>query len=128
MSVQITLRNTHQLTLDDLVGLVPTSPAAVELAELRARPLPCTVESFTALDSMAEGTALVPREITAETGHKAGMIGDFHETITLECLPCEGEGCESCHGPGQHRCHIPVSWSTIKAIHRKVVEIAEGCQ
>ncbi|TFH86624.1 restriction alleviation protein, Lar family [Billgrantia azerbaijanica] len=78
--------------------------------------------------SLPEGMALVPRSITAETGHKAGMIGDFHETITLECRHCEGEGCEECHGTGQHRRNIPVSWTTIKAIHRRIVELSEAHQ
>lgn len=129
MSIQITLRNTHQLTLDDLVDLVPTSPAAKELAELRARPLPGTVESFTALDSTARSMALVPREITAESGHKVGMIGEFHEEVLVRCPDCDMDqpdpDCEICDGIMEYTETVAVSWTTIKAIHRRIVELSE---
>ena len=89
-----------------------------------------------------EGMALVPREITAETGHKAGMIGDFSETVTMQCEICEGVGtiderlggeafsdpaatCPDCEGAGEYGLKVPVSWTTIKAIHDRIVEIAE---
>lgn len=75
-----------------------------------------------------KGACLVPRAITAETGHKAGMMGDFTETIALDCVHCDAEGCEECQDTGQHLQHITVSWTTIKAIHQRIVEIAEGHQ
>ncbi|MFW6344798.1 MAG: hypothetical protein ACOC0M_00480 [Halomonas sp.] len=82
-----------------------------------------------------EGMALVPREITAESGHKAGMIGDFSETVLMRCEACDGDGlgrdeeyggCSECNGAGEYAHKVPVSWTTIKAIHRRIVEIAEG--
>lgn len=75
-----------------------------------------------------EGMALVPREITAETGHKAGMIGDFHEEVGMQCPECEGSesGCDICGGSGEYVMRVSVSWTTIKAIHKRIVEIAEG--
>lgn len=74
------------------------------------------------------GMALVPREITAETGHKAGMIGDFHEEVGMQCPECEGSesGCDICGGSGEYVMRVSVSWTTIKAIHRRIVEIAEA--
>lgn len=75
------------------------------------------------------GLALVPREITAETGHKKGMLGDFHETIEQgcpECMECEGQSdCEICGGRGVYLQRVPIEWSTIKAIHRRMVELSE---
>lgn len=73
---------------------------------------------------------IVPNEITAESGHKAGMIGDFSEEIDEQCPECEGAGweeddaCELCGGRGQLTRRISVEWSTIKAIHRRIVETA----
>lgn len=78
-----------------------------------------------------EGMTLVPREITAESGHKAGMIGDFIETIEDCCPECggsgwdDGEDCDVCEGRGGWYRKVAVEWTTIKAIHRRVIEIAE---
>ncbi|TFH84949.1 hypothetical protein EQG41_19705 [Billgrantia azerbaijanica] len=75
------------------------------------------------------GMALVPREITAETGHKAGMVGDFHESVLVRCPDCDNDepdpDCEICDGLIEYEESVTVSWTTIKAIHRRIVEIAE---
>ena len=83
-----------------------------------------------------EGMALVPREITAESGHKAGVMGEFSETVLMRCEECDGDGlggedeeyggCSGCDGAGEYAMKVPVSWTTIKAIHRRIVEIVEG--
>ncbi|MBW5802222.1 Lar family restriction alleviation protein [Halomonas elongata] len=81
--------------------------------------------------ALPEGVALVPREITAESGYKARMIGDFVETIEDCCPECggsgwdDGEDCEVCEGRGGWYRMVSVEWTTIKAIHRRVIEIAE---
>ncbi|MDT8895443.1 hypothetical protein RSO41_12330 [Halomonas sp. I1] len=79
--------------------------------------------------STPEGMALVPREITAESGHKAGMIGDFHESVSMRCTECDPDDpdpdCEVCDGLVEFEGQAPVSWTTIKAVHRRVIEIAE---
>lgn len=80
-----------------------------------------------------EGMALVPQTVSAESGHKAGMIGDFSETVSIMCEACDGSGedenaddmtCAECDGSGEYGLKVPVSWTTIKAIHRRIVEIS----
>jgi len=81
--------------------------------------------------TLPEGMALVPQEITAESGHKAGMMGDFVETIEDCCPECGGSGhedgddCELCEGRGGWLRKVTVTWTTIKAIHRRIVELSE---
>ncbi len=78
------------------------------------------------------GMALVPRAITAESGHKARMIGDFVETIEDCCPECGGSGyedgddCEVCEGSGGWLRKVAVEWPTIKAIHRRIIELSEA--
>lgn len=43
---------------------------------------------------------LMPKELTAGNGAKHVFIGEFHETITLQCPECEygrdeSEGCDA---------------------------------
>ncbi|MBR9770000.1 MAG: hypothetical protein GYB54_02590 [Gammaproteobacteria bacterium] len=73
--------------------------------------------------------ALVPREITAESGHKTGMIGDFKTSIEVECSQCDTDDpysqCDECGGQVFYRHEVAVSWPTIKAIHRRIIELSE---
>lgn len=81
-----------------------------------------------------EGMALVPREITAETGHKAGMMSEFSQSFPVQCDVCEGDGqsiaedgpCANCEGAGEYVLKVNISWINIKAIHKRIVEISEG--
>lgn len=50
-----------------------------------------------------EAVAVMPLELTAENGAKGALIGEFHEKL----------------GP----CEVPVSWTTIKAIYRRCVDL-----
>ena len=36
---------------------------------------------------------VMPRELTAENGAKALLIGEFHEVIDVTCSNCDGDGC-----------------------------------
>jgi len=74
---------------------------------------------------IAEGYALLPRELTAENGAKALLIGEFHETRVFECPGCGGEDaedCELCDGSGAQEMKLVVQWDTIKRIWRKAVQ------
>lgn len=72
----------------------------------------------------------LPRELTSENGAKSLMIGEFFETIELECPDCDGgdfhelqtERCGTCRDSGIVIQKIPVEWTTIKAIYAKAVE------
>jgi hypothetical protein len=58
----------------------------------------------------SDGWILVPRALTAENGAKAALIGDFSETF--DYIDDEGDECTA---------EIPVSWDTIKSIHKAMV-------
>jgi hypothetical protein len=73
---------------------------------------------------LPEGWAVVPRFLSAENGGKASLAGEFSETKIISCPECFGdEDCESCDGSGQIEIKVPVSWTTIKAIWAKGVDI-----
>jgi hypothetical protein len=73
------------------------------------------------------GAALMPKELTAENGAKAALIGEFFETCEVPC-PCQehigedGERCPLCGGEGVVTQKIPVSWTTIKEIYKAAVK------
>ena len=76
-----------------------------------------------------EGCQAVPQKITAETGHKYALLGEFSESITLECLDCYGEGhtdpdCEVCRGEYHYQQPVPIGWGTIKRIHDRIVSVS----
>lgn len=79
---------------------------------------------------LADGYALLPRELTAENGAKKLLLGEFEESITLPCPECETDPaydkCEICHGVGEYQYPVPVQWDTIKRIWRKSVQFFEG--
>lgn len=64
----------------------------------------------------------LPRKLTAENGAKALLIGEFVEHVSRTCPECAGEGCEDCKGIGGWSDPVPVSWTTIKEIYKKIVE------
>lgn len=51
------------------------------------------------------------------------LIGEFSETITIDCSECNcSPGCEICGGDGKMSIDMQVSWGTIKEIYKKAVE------
>lgn len=59
----------------------------------------------------------MPKELTAENGAKALLVGEFHETIEVdlngECY-CDNPECKC---PDTDILRIPVDWRTIKSIY-----------
>lgn len=79
-----------------------------------------------ALNSPAipDGYVVMPNRLTAENGAKGVMIGEFSETKFINCPECFGDGdCETCDGSGRIKISVPVSWTNIKAIWAKGVEL-----
>ena len=83
-------------------------------------------------------TVSLPKELTAENGAKALLIGEFNESVEIRNPEYCGDSCEitetSCHADTCNNCSIskefrneyitqkvPVSWTTIKEIYKKVV-------
>lgn len=65
---------------------------------------------------------LVPRALTAENGAKAALIGEFEEIVEMRCTECDEDyDCEVCEGSGVMDRVVPVSWTTIKNIHKAMV-------
>lgn len=75
-----------------------------------------------------EGFQAVPSKITAETGHKYALIGEFSESFTLSCPECDeeepDEHCEICLGVGEYEQPVPIEWDTIKHIHDRIVSVS----
>ena len=80
----------------------------------------------------------MPKDLTAENGAKALLIGEFYEEFSQQCGECHGDGviltdpdgeegdveaeCGGCFGSGERVVRVPVSWITIKAIYKMAVE------
>ena len=67
--------------------------------------------------------------LTAENGAKSAMIGEFYELNNFDCPVCDSGTniehifCENCNSTGECRQKINVSWSTIKDIWKKGIEV-----
>ncbi|MDM2901902.1 hypothetical protein OGX94_15365 [Citrobacter sp. Cpo037] len=73
------------------------------------------------------GYVMVPKKLTAESGAKGVLSGEFSETKFINCPECFGDDeCETCDGSGQIEITVPVSWTNIKAIWAKGVEHCEA--
>lgn len=76
-----------------------------------------------------DGYAVVPTKITAESGHKYALIGEFSESVTMPCPECDevetaDNDCEYCYGDGDYEQRVPIDWNTIKRIHDVVVSVS----
>jgi len=81
-------------------------------------------------------TVLMPKELTAENGAKACLIGEFFETIQIPCEEClvmgetDDDTCPECFGTNYINRRVPVSWTTTKDIYAAVVKhfgMLKGC-
>ena len=70
----------------------------------------------------------MPKELTAENGAKALLIGEFYEEIKVPCMECadmgetDDETCPECFGENTITRSVPVSWATIKEIYAMAVK------
>ena len=69
----------------------------------------------------------MPTELTAENGAKALLIGEFHESIYIPNPDYCGCGkCDFCiERPEEsetRQVDVPVSWTTIKQIYKRIVK------
>ena len=91
------------------------------------------IPDFKNLRLVSDSDCVMPRELTAENGAKALLMGEFSETIILPCEYCIGgwedeelgEECTHCEGSGEYSQGIPVSWTTIKEIYKMAVKHLE---
>ena len=74
-----------------------------------------------------EGYCLMPRQLTAENGAKALLLGEFKLQVTRECPECQEleeplEGCEVCDGEGEYAQRHTFPWDQIKFIYSEAVK------
>ena len=84
------------------------------------------------METKTTETVVMPRELTAENGAKALLMGEFSVGYFIECGRCdhgdasfgddEHDECEFCEGQGGHHMNFVVDWPTIKEIYAKAVE------
>ena len=69
---------------------------------------------------------VMPRELTAENGAKALLMGEFAQEIPVFCPDCidpvDKEDCVTCDGEGELYQHVNISWTNIKAIYAMAVK------
>lgn len=73
-----------------------------------------------------DGYCIMPRQLTAENGAKALMLGEFKLLVTKECPECceleePTEGCSICDGEGEYGQKHTIPWDQIKFIYSKAV-------
>lgn len=73
-----------------------------------------------------DGYCIMPRQLTAENGAKAMLLGEFKLLATMECPECceldePTEGCSICDGEGEYGQKHTIPWDQIKFIYRKAV-------
>ena len=75
---------------------------------------------------MNNDMVIMPRELTAENGAKAALMGEFQIEFPIVCYDCylngENENCLICGGSGEYIRSINVPWTTIKEIYRSTVK------
>ena len=82
-----------------------------------------------ALDPAVNGNkTLLPKKLTAENGAKAALMGEFFETVEVDCPLCEGgefkndyEVCVECNDTATITDEVAISWTNIKAIYAAAV-------
>lgn len=117
---------TLQRTINDLLASDEFAKSAQTVDEYRDAMANAIEKRFAETIQISEQIALMPRALTAENGAKSAMMASFHEVVEHSCQHCDdGEECELCNGTGTHPQKVPVSWTTIKAIYAKAVEVCE---
>lgn len=77
--------------------------------------------------SLPDGYCMMPRQLTADNGAKAQLLGEFKLTVTRECPECLEleeplEGCEICDGEGEYGQRHTIPWDQIKFIYSEAVK------
>lgn len=93
-------------------------PRQYEVRNLHERPAPAAM--------VPDGYCIMPRQLTAENGAKALLLGEFNLQVTMECPECceleePAEGCSICDGEGEYGQKHTIPWDQIKFIYSKAV-------
>lgn len=98
----------------------------LELMQSGAFDKPATLLQSESVAFVPEGYCLMPRNLTAENGAKALLIGEFKLKVTMDCPECceleePSEGCEICDGEGEYLQQHTIPWDQIKLVYSKAV-------
>lgn len=74
------------------------------------------------IPAVPDGYVLMPMKLTAESGAKYVLSGEFHVLHRVTCHECGGEGCSDCDDDGWLEEKIMIGWDDIKDIYRAAVE------
>lgn len=86
----------------------------------------CRREAAASVAVVPDGYCIMPRQLTAENGAKALLLGEFNLQVTMECPECcdleePAEGCSICDGEGEYGQKHTIPWDQIKYIYSKAV-------
>lgn len=86
----------------------------------------CRMEQPAPVMVVPDGYCIMPRQLTAENGAKALLLGEFKLLVTKECPECceleePTEGCSICDGEGEYGQKHTIPWDQIKYIYSKAV-------
>lgn len=71
---------------------------------------------------METKTVMMPRELTAENGAKAALMGEFIVKLPIRCECVGDDDCDVCGGIGEYMQQVNVPWTTIKKIYAAAVK------
>lgn len=86
----------------------------------------CRGDAAAPVAVVPDGYCIMPRQLTAENGAKALLLGEFNLQVTMECPECcdleePTEGCSICDGEGEYGQKHTIPWDKIKFIYSKAV-------
>jgi len=104
----------------------PGEPIKLGLLDPAQRLAVARGEQITPVSVVPDGYCIMPRQLTAENGAKALLLGEFKLQVTKECPECceleePTEGCVICDGEGEYEQQHTISWDQIKFIYSKAV-------
>lgn len=124
-SLKDCLKNGDSVSTAIIFSAIPENEHHIAFLEEENAQLRKHIESF-------GGKVPMPRELTAENGAKAALMGEFHIDVEVENPDYCGCGeCDYCLEVGKDEPETvidkhPVSWTTIKDIYKLAVELFNG--
>lgn len=106
----------------EAIGRMDGQAAAIEAWHARAK----LAEQPAPVEVVPDGYCIMPRQLTAENGAKALLLGEFKLLVTKECPECceleePTEGCSICDGEGEYGQKHTIPWDQLKYIYSKAV-------
>ncbi|WP_432755320.1 hypothetical protein [Pseudomonas sp. WMBT8] len=117
----------HAVTaLNEIAKVSRMGEKPFEIATMAIGEMSAGIERPTPIAEVPDGYCIMPRQLTAENGAKALLLGEFKLLVTKECPECceleePVEGCSICDGEGEYGQKHTIPWDQIKFIYSKAV-------